>query len=174
MLAADDRSVQVHSCHGRARQAEVVREAITHMLAADPTLEPRDFVVLWPDIDEMAPLIHAAFAGAPADGPGPEPGLPPIPYRLADRSLRQTNPVLGTMAEVLALIDSRVTASQVLALAALIPVRERFDLDDDDVERVGGWIEAAGIRWGLDAVHRDPYDLGAVDTGTWDLALSRA
>ena len=173
MLAADDRSVQIHACHGRGRQAEVVREAITHLLAADPTLEPRDIVVLCPDIDEMAPLIHAAFGGAPAQGHGPEPGLPSIPYRLADRSLRQTNPVLGAMAEVLALIDSRVTASQVLALVALTPVHQRFDLDDDDVERVGGWIEAAGIRWGLDAVHRDAYDLGAVDTGTWNLGLVR-
>lgn len=173
VLAANDRSVQIHACHGRARQAEVVREAITHLLAADPTLEPRDFVVLCPDIDEMATLIHAAFSSGPPEGPGPEPGLPPIPYRLADRSLRQTNPVLGAMTEVLALIDSRMTASQVLALAALTPVRERFDLDDDDVERVGGWIEAAGIRWGLDAAHRRPYDLGTVDTGTWDLGLVR-
>ncbi len=173
VLAGDDRSVQIHACHGRARQAEVVREAITHMLDADPTLEPRDFVVLCPDIDEMAPLIHAAFGGAPVEGAGPEPGLPAVPYRLADRSLRQTNPVLGAVTEMLALVDSRVTASQVLALAALIPVRERFDLDDDDVERVGGWIEAAGIRWGLDAVHRGPYDLGAVDTGTWDVGVVR-
>src|SRR5207237_912510 len=56
LLAADDRSVQIHACHGRARQAEVLRDAITHLLAADATLEPRDFVVLCPDIDEMAPL----------------------------------------------------------------------------------------------------------------------
>ncbi|MDQ6724742.1 MAG: exodeoxyribonuclease V subunit gamma, partial [Actinomycetota bacterium] len=173
LLGDTDRSVQIHACHGRARQAEVVREAITHLLAADPTLEPRDFIVLCPDIDEMAPLIHAAFGAGPSEGPGPQPGLPTIAYRLADRSLRQTNPVLGAMAEVLALVDARVTASQVLALAALAPVRERFDLDDDDVERLGGWVEAAGIRWGLDALHRRPYDLGAVDAGTWDRGLVR-
>jgi len=130
VLGADDRSLQVHSCHGRARQAEVVRDAITHLLAADPTLEPRDVVVLCPDIDEMAPLLHAAFGRggaepAPGDDAATPLGLPALPYRLADRSIRQTNPVLGAMAEVLALVEGRFTASQVLALAALPPVRER-------------------------------------------------
>ena len=65
VLSADDRSVQVHACHGRARQAEVVRDAITHLLADDPTLEPRDVVVMCPDIDEFAPLLRAAFERRP-------------------------------------------------------------------------------------------------------------
>ena len=40
LLAADDRSLQIHSCHGRARQVEVVRDAILHALAEDESLEP--------------------------------------------------------------------------------------------------------------------------------------
>jgi exodeoxyribonuclease V gamma subunit len=39
VLDPADRSVQVHACHGRARQVEVVRDAILHLLADDPTLE---------------------------------------------------------------------------------------------------------------------------------------
>ncbi|HMQ28964.1 MAG TPA: exodeoxyribonuclease V subunit gamma, partial [Acidimicrobiales bacterium] len=93
-LDPDDRSIQVHACHGRARQAEVLRDAITHLFADDPTLEPRDVVVMCPDIDELAPLLRAAFDDDP-DHPRA------IPHRLADRSLRQTNPVLGAVAELL-------------------------------------------------------------------------
>lgn len=173
LLDADDRSVQIHACHGRARQAEVVRDAIAHALLADDTLEPRDVVVLCPDVDEFAPLMHAAFGDVSVTDTGTERGIPHIPYRLADRSLRQTNPVLGAVAELLALVDTRVTASQVLAFAALTPVRERFDLDDDDLARVANWIEATGIRWGLDAAHRTPFDLAAVDAGTWEVGLVR-
>ena len=69
----DDRSLQVHACHGRARQVEVVRDAILHLLADDPTLEPRDIVVMCPDIEVFAPLIHATFgtgAGARRRGRG--------------------------------------------------------------------------------------------------------
>ncbi len=192
LLAADDRSVQVHACHGQARQAEVVRDAIAHLLAADPTLEPRDIVVLCPDIDELAPLLHAAFdsgtsggttsggttsggtaTGGTGAGAGAEQGPPALPYRLADRSLRQTNPVLGAVAALLALVDARLTATQVLAFAALAPVRERFDLDDADLARINGWVRATGTRWGLDAASRACYDLAEVDTGTWDAGLTR-
>ncbi len=37
-LAADDRSVQVHSCHGPARQVDVLREVLLGLLQDDPTL----------------------------------------------------------------------------------------------------------------------------------------
>ena len=56
-----DRSVQVHACHGAARQVEVLREVLLGLLADDPTLEPRDILVMCPDIEAYAPLVEAAF-----------------------------------------------------------------------------------------------------------------
>src|SRR5207248_3505360 len=93
--------------------------------------------------------------------------------RLADRSLRQTNPVLGVVAELLALASARVTAAQVLDLAGREPVRRRFRLDDDDLARAEEWVAAAGIRWGLDAAHRAAYKLEALDANTWRTGLDR-
>ena len=61
LLEADDDSIRVHSCHGRGRQVEVLRDAILHLLDADPTLEPRDIIVMCPDIENFAPLIQATF-----------------------------------------------------------------------------------------------------------------
>lgn len=171
VLGAGDRSVQVHSCHGRTRQAEVVRDAITHLLAADETLEPRDVAVLCPDIDEFAPLLRAAFDDD--DHANDEANDRTIPYRLADRSLRQTNPVLGAVAELIGLVDARLTVTQVLGFAALAPVRRRFGLDDKSLERISDWVTSTGTRWGLDGDHRAPYDLEAVDAGTWDAGLTR-
>ena len=80
--------------------------------------------------------------------------------RLADRSLRQTNPVLGVVSELLALADQRATASQLLDLAAREPVRRRFGFDDDDLSRMQDWVADSGIRWGFDAAHREPFKLG--------------
>ena len=152
ILPAEDRSVEIHSCHGRARQVEVIRDAILHALADDPTLEPRDVIVMCPDIEAFAPLIQATFGAGEAasepDGAG-EPAsdrTPPadLRVRLADRSLRQTNPVLGVVAALLELGEQRLTASQVLDLADRGPVRRRFRLDDDDLTRVQDWISAGG------------------------------
>ncbi len=176
VLSPDDRSVQVHSCHGRARQVEVLRDAILHLLLDDPTLEARDVIVMCPDIETFAPLIHATFgAGEATDDDAPADGDRPVDLRvrLADRSLRQTNPVLGAVWNLLTLADARVTASQVLDLVGRQPVRRRFRLDDDDLARIGGWVAATGIRWGLDAPHRAAFKLEAVAQNTWRSGLDR-
>jgi exodeoxyribonuclease V gamma subunit len=160
-----DGSLEVHSCHGRARQVEVLRDAILRTLAADKTLEPRDVIVMCPDIEAFAPLIQATF-GATEDGPD-------LRVRLADRSLRQTNPVLGVVAALLDLAAARVTASEVLDLADREPVRRRFGFSDDDLARLQEWIAGSGTRWGLDADHREPWRVNGTDTGTWRFGLDR-
>jgi exodeoxyribonuclease V gamma subunit len=177
-LDPDDRSIQVHACHGRSRQVEVLRGAILHLLAQDPTLEPRDVIVMCPDIETFAPLIQAAFgAGQIADvddDPLPAEVRPPdLRVRLADRSLRQTNPILGVAGALLDLAGGRVTASQVLDLADRAPVRRRFGLGDDELSRIEDWVSDSGIRWGLDAEHRAPFKLAALDAGTWRAGLDR-
>ena len=181
-LDPDDRSIEVHSCHGRARQVEVIRDAILHALAEDETLEPRDMIVMCPDIETFAPLVQATFgAGEPAsdeeeDGAAVPPDqLRPVDLRvrLADRSLRQTNAVLGVVSQLLELAEQRLTASQVLDLADRGPVRHRFRLDDDDLARLQDWISQSGIRWGLDAAHRAPFKLEALPHGTWRSGLER-
>ena len=181
LLDPDDRSVQVHACHGRARQVEVARDAILHMLQDDPTLEPRDVIVMCPDIETFAPLIHATFGVGAAlaedddalDDAGADAALPDLRVRLADRALRQTNPVLGVVAQLLDLTGARLTASQVLDLADRDPVRRRFGFDDDDLARIGQWIADGGIRWGLDAAHRAPFKLESLAAGTWRAGLDR-
>ncbi len=165
-LDPDDGSLRVHACHGRVRQVEVVRDAILHALAADPALEPRDVIVMCPDIEAFAPLVQATFGAVGHAGID-------LPVRLADRSLRQTNPLLGVVSALLGLADGRVSASQVLDLADREPVRRRFRLDDDAIGRLQAWIADAGIRWGLDAAHRAPFKLERVAGGTWQAGLDR-
>lgn len=168
---APDETLTVHACHGPDRQVEVLREVVLARLAADPTLEPRDVVVLCPDIETYAPLITAAFGAGSGDGldhPGHR-----LAVRLADRSLRQVNPLLGTVATLLELADARVTASQLLDLAESAPVARRFGFDADDLARLRELVAAAGVRWGLDAEHRAPFKLDGFPQNTWSTGLDR-
>jgi exodeoxyribonuclease V gamma subunit len=174
-LAPDDSSVVVHSCHGRVRQVEVLRDAILHALDEDETLEPRDIIVMCPDVESFAPLIQATFGAAErgeTEPGGPESGTD-LRVRLADRSLTQTNPVIAVVSQLIELAGQRLTASQVLDLIDRGPVRRRFGLDDDDLTLLQDWISQSGIRWGLDAPHRAPYKLDAVPEGTWSAGLDR-
>jgi len=167
LLAPGDASVQVHACHGPARQVEVLREVLVGLFQDDPTLEPRDVLVMCPDIETHAPLVAAAFGLADGEHPGHR-----LQVRLADRSLRRTNPLLDVVARLLDLADGRVTASAVLDLAAADPVRARFGFDEEDLERLRGWVAAVGTRWGLDREHRARVGVD-LPQGTWRTGLDR-
>ncbi len=170
-LAPGDRSIQVHACHGRTRQVEVLREVVLGLLADDPTLEPRDVLVMCPDVEAFAPLVAAAFSLGAEDGS--EHPAARLRVRLADRALRQTNALLDVLSRLLELGGARCTASQVLDLAGRSAVRRRFDFDDDQLERLRGWVVTAGVRWGLDAPHRAGWQLAGFQQGTWRAGLDR-
>ena len=176
--AAGDRSVQVHSCHGPARQIEVLRETVLGLLADDDTLEPRDILVMCPDIERYAPLVLAAFGLGDLTGHRPDGAEATHPaYRLrvqlADRSLSQTNPLLGVAEQLLAMAEGRGTATELLDVAQAAPVRARFGFTDDDIETLTEWVRESGIRWGIDAEHRRPYGLDGVVHNTWRFGLDR-
>lgn len=171
-LAGDDRSVQVHACHGLSRQVDVLREVLVGLLQDDPTLEPRDILVLCPDIETAAPLIQAGFGLADVVGAGGHPAHH-LRVRLADRALSATNPLLGLAVELVDLAGGRVAASEVLDLLGRAPVRLRFRFDDDELSRLARWVAESGVRWGLDHQHRTPFAMQRFDDNTWQRGLDR-
>ena len=94
--------------------------------------------------------------------------------RIADRSPRQVNPVLAVVGTLLDLVAGRVTATEVLGLAAAPPVRRRFRFDEDDAgagAHLGGRVPAR--TGGSAAEHRAAWKMGAIAEGTWRAALDR-
>ncbi|GGI06989.1 exodeoxyribonuclease V subunit gamma [Egicoccus halophilus] len=170
LLAAGDDSLQVHAAHGRMRQVQVLRDTVLHLLADDERLEPRDIIVMCPDVEAFAPLVDAVFSTEVATSSG---STTPLRVRIADRSLRQTNPTLKVVAQLLDLADARLTGAQVLDLLAREPVRRRFRFDAQELERIEGWLPELGIRWGIDAEDRVRFDLDGVDVNTWRSGLRR-
>ena len=174
VVAPDDRTLQVHACHGPARQVDVLREVLVGLLQDDPTLEPRDILVMCPDIETYAPLVSAGFGLAgTTSGAGEAHPAHQLRVRLADRALTSTNPLLATAATLLELSGGRVRASDVLDLAATPACRRRFALTDDDLARVARWVAEAGVRWGLDASTREAFSMERFEHNTWRAGLDR-
>lgn len=173
-VAAEDHSIQIHSCHGAARQVEVLRDVLTGLLEDDHTLEPRDILVMCPDIDAYAPLIQAHFGMVDVPDATTK-GHPAhqLRVRLADRGDRHTNPLLALTLDLLHLAQSRVSATEVRELLTNSCVQRRFGFDDDHRDQLAEWIEAAGIQWGLDADHRGQYGLSGLAQNSWAFGLDR-
>lgn len=190
----DDGSVQVHACSGPTRQVEVLRDAVLHLLADDPTLTEADVVILCPRIEEFAPIIEAVFGpsadAVPEHDASPDHGARPdhsgrsnsiqtdraplLRYRITDRRLRADVPLLGVLGALLDVLPGRFTASGIADLLALGPVSDRFGLEPDDLALLDDWISDANIRWGIDGSHRSTWHLPAAhQANSWSAGLDQ-
>lgn len=162
-LAPSDRSIEVHATHGAMRQVEVLRDRLLDALQQDPTLEPRDIVVMTPDIETYAPLFEAVFSRSD----------PTIPFRITDRSLRQESAVASATLATLELARHRATATRVFDLLTLPPVHQRFGISPDELDELADWVREAGIRWAIDEDDRVRHGQPAARENTWRFGLDR-
>ncbi|MEW6271046.1 MAG: exodeoxyribonuclease V subunit gamma [Thermodesulfobacteriota bacterium] len=165
-LADDDGSIAVHACHGPMREVEVLHDQLVALFHEIPDLEPREVVVMTPAIDTYAPLIEAVFGES-------EEARPRIPYHIADRGVRATDEVVDAFSRLLAIVDSRMTATDVLDLLRVAAVRRRFDVASEEVDLLRTWVTRSGIRWGIDAAHRAELGQPATTQNTWRFGLDR-
>jgi exodeoxyribonuclease V gamma subunit len=164
--AMDDDSLRVHAFHTRLRELEVLRETLLQCLADDPALEPRDIVVMAPDIAAYLPLVPAVF-GPAATARGP------LPWHAADVGLARTHPMFEAALALLALPDSRASAPDIAGLLDLDPVARALGIDADGREAVLRWLGRARIAWGFDASSRAQFDVPPIDQHTFAWGLSR-
>lgn len=161
-----DRSVTLHACPGPLREAEVARDQILAAFEEMPDLAPHDVVVMVPDVATYAPYLEAVFGVGRAAGRH-------IPHRVADRPAVAGRPGAEALQQALDVLLGRMTAPEVLDLLALGAVREARGLELGDIETLKGWLEAAGIRWGIDAAHRNDVGQPGLDPNTWRWGLAR-
>ncbi|MDM0012468.1 exodeoxyribonuclease V subunit gamma [Variovorax sp. J22P168] len=166
--AEADRSIRFHVTHGPQREVEVLHDHLLSAFAADPTLRPRDVIVMVPDVAAYAPHIQAVFGLLAADDPRH------VPYTLADQGQRHHDPLLGALEKLLALPQSRIAVSDLLDLLEVPALRTRFGIDESRLPLLHRWISAANIRWGLHAEQRRTLDLPlASGQNSWDFGLQR-
>lgn len=154
-------SLQVHACHGVSRQLEVLRDVLGHLFENDPSLQPRDVLIMCPDLARFEPFARAVF----------QRGTMPVPLTVTDLSLGAENPVAAALATIMGTVADRCTAVDVLGVAALEPVRRRLGITVDDLTRFATWAERLGANWGLDVRHRAGWLGVTIEEGTWDWSL---
>ena len=176
VAAEDDRSVVLHDGHGAVRQVEALQDELRRRFADDPTLQPRDVVVLTPDLATYAPLVSAVFAdphGRRPDGRGHDGAPPTIPVAVGDRSTGRGNPVAGVLQQLLALVHARTSGAEVLDLLSTEPVRARFRISPRELETVQRWVEDTGVAWARDEADRARQGEPARREHTWAAAVDR-
>jgi exodeoxyribonuclease V gamma subunit len=166
ILADDDISIQIHSCHSPMREIQVLQDQLLDMFEHDPELNPADILVMTPDIGAYSPYIQAVF-DLPADDPCR------IPFSIADQSMRQESRIIDIFLQILDLWGSRFKATEIMDILEAPAVYEKFDLAEDDVNKIRRWVKDTRIRWGIDAQHRASFDLPDFTQNTWKAGIER-
>lgn len=168
-IVATDTSLRFQVAHSRLREVEALHDYLLASFEASKqqgsALRPQDVVVMVPDIRDYAPLIEAVFACNDERR---------LPFTILDRPQRGHEPLLASLDWLLTLPTARCTSAEIWDLLDVPAIRARFGLSAEDLPRLRYWFEAAGARWGLDAEHRQQWQMPVeLKQNTWRFALDR-
>ncbi|OUS24685.1 exodeoxyribonuclease V subunit gamma [Thalassotalea sp. 42_200_T64] len=171
-LTKIDDSITITSAHSALREVQGLHDYLLHQFNQDPSLTPKDVLVMCPQIEQYAPYIDSVFVRGWEDiGEA----IPPLPCSIADRVSKDSEPLVAAFSELLRMPDSRFGVSQILSYLRLLPLQLRFGLNENDIELISDWLDKANIHWGLNAQHKNQM-LGNDDNNeqfTWQLGLTR-
>ncbi len=167
----DDNSIVIASCHSALREVQALHDYLLHLFNEDKSLTPKDILVMCPQIETYAPYVNAVFSRGWQDLAG---DIPPLPCSIADRSAKDSDPLVAAFTELLALPDSRFSVSQLMAFLRLPTIAKKFAINTDDLVKITSWLEQASVHWGLDKAHKQTL-LGSQANAsfTWQQGLSR-
>ena len=162
---ADD-SIQVQSCHSPMREVEVLQDRLLSLFEADPTLLPKDILIMTPDIATYSPFIQAVFSVPPDDPRW-------IPFSIADRGIREESQLADTFLSLLDFHGSRFGVSHVMAVLESPAVQKKFSFSEEDLDLIHLWVRDTRIRWGVDGESRKNLGLPDFPENTWRAGLDR-
>ncbi|REL33650.1 exonuclease V subunit gamma [Rhodohalobacter sp. SW132] len=158
-------SVEVRSCHTPLREIENLHQFLLRRFRDDPDLSPDDVLVATPDLETYLPFIQAVFGTE-------QKGFPSIPYHAGFGGISGSG-LKRVLTQLLDLIDSRLSFTEVMDLFLEEEVRSRYDVSESGASRIKRWMEENHVIWGADGDHRRAAGQPESDLQTWQSALNR-
>lgn len=157
----DDRSIQIHSCHNKMREVEVLYDRLQRIFAENDEIKPRHVMVMMPNVADYAPYIHAVFNDK-------------LPYAVTDITSGEESLIVASFTKLLNLPTSRLTAAEVMDFLEVPAIARRFDLEDDDLVILAQRIQESGIRFEIDGSSKEAkWNLPPSNQNTWSFGLQR-
>lgn len=142
-LDKNDQSLQIHACHSKMREVEVLHDQLLHLFEQHQDLTPNDIIVMSADIDSYAPYIDAVFSRYPYQDKRY------IPFTLSDQKISMTDPIIKGFLSLLNLKEKRLSIDEILDFFNIPALRANYQLTESDLETLREWIQNSGIRAGL-------------------------
>jgi exodeoxyribonuclease V gamma subunit len=155
-----DLSLQVHGTVSKKREVEVLASTILEFI--EKGLEPKEIVVMAPQIQIYAPLLEMV--------------LERVGLRVAIEGKKKKSSATGALMHLLSLKRGRFEKDEVLKLFSYACFLAKLGLTEEEGARFCRWIRKANVIWGFDAEHRKKI-LGSTkqssSVGTWEFGFDR-
>lgn len=167
-IEKNDHSLTLHACHSAMREVEVLHDYLLDLFNQDPTLTPKDVVVMVADINQYTPYIQAVFGQNSGQRNGVKnENAPVIPFSISDNKLSESDVLVSCYLTLLRLKESTFSAEDILTLLDIPALRERFGISLSDLPLVREWVADVGIRFGLQK-HQS-----GINFNSWQAGLER-
>ena len=154
----DISSVVINSCHSPLRELQVLHDSLLDLFEANKELDPKDILVMCPNIEDYAPYINTVFTK------GYEKDDKRLPCSIADRTLKNSEPLVSSFMDMLDLPDSKFEVTKILDFLSVPAIQNKFNIENDNLETIEYWLRES-------CIHRM---LGDKDTKySWNWGLNR-
>ena len=159
-----DGSIVINSCHTELRQVEVLYDQLLKLLE-DEKLEPRDILVMAPDIGIYEPYIKAVFGG--------EESKLRNQFTISDRSKRRQNLCADMLLKVMQLLNGKFEAGAVLELFENPELAARWHFSRQNLDDIRDWVKSLKVIWGINGEHHKQVSGAEFEEYSWEPALDR-
>ncbi|WP_440053453.1 exodeoxyribonuclease V subunit gamma [Pseudoalteromonas sp. T1lg65] len=164
-IEPSDRSISFQDCHTPLREVERLHDYLLSLFDENPSLTPKDVIVMMPDVGVYSPFIKAVFDSA-------ESHLH-IPYAISDLAIDQERPILNSFVTLVELPTNRFCVSEILDLLGVTAISQQFGIEPQDFDLIRYWLERVSVKWGINDAHKSEYGLPKISLNTWQHGLNR-
>jgi len=142
-----DKSLLFLKSPGKYRQVELIRDQILQLLSEDKKLQPKDILIMTPQIDSYTPIFASVFNNI-------DHNTTQLPWVITDKSQEDKIGLIHFVLNLLEISANRLTASIFETLLTHPVLQKQQNLGIDEVSNIIKNLQSAGFTWGLDSLER--------------------
>ena len=168
VLNNEDRTLRFVEAYSAQREVDILQDQLLGALSEDPSLRPKDILVMVPNVDDYRAQIESVFGRL---SPNDERF---IPFTISDQSRSSSHSLIGALERVLTLNTQRMGVTVLFELLDVPSIRRKFQFEPESLSVLQDWINDAGVRWGLNAQHRSLLGVTTgIEQNSWLFGLRR-
>ncbi len=144
-ISVEDHSIQLHCAPTKQREIQILYNNLLSLIKKEKNIEPKDIIVMAPDIKIYSPYIHYIFGADDSQ----------LDYQVMDLQATSEDSLTKQLWHLLDLPWSQWDAEDILYLFNFPNFQKKHLLSEEDVKQIRFWVEEAGIFWGENSAHRN-------------------